>query len=485
LKILHEKPKMMDTPKNIKFIFVGIAAIGVFCSFFFPLFCNLADASMGPLKVHPTNPRYFADGDGKAIYLTGSHVWYNLQDRGNAYPPPAFDFNRYLIFLKNHNHNFIRLWTWELTSSSGKATFGKYWYPKPWPRSGPGTALDGLPKFDLSNFNQAYFDRLRKRVIAARDQGIYVSIMLFEGWGLQFDENRWAHHPFNISNNINNINGDSNGDSSGTEIHQLKIPAVTAIQEAYVRKVIDTVNDLDNVLFEICNEDGGGTMAWQEHFVKDIRNYEKSKPKQHPVGITPRWDKVTKRSALDREVFKSSADWISPINTKWRRNPPANNGGKVIISDTDHLWGIGGSRDWVWKSFTRGLNPIFMDPYDNWTLGINRATAISIRKAMGHTLYYAKRVNMTRMLPKNSLASTEYCLAHVSGPGLDEYIAYIPSGNSITMNLSNSSGMLNVEWFNTVTGTSQSGGIVQGGASRTFTAPFSKAVLILHERPTK
>ncbi len=62
--------------------------------------------------------------------------------------------------------------------------------------------------------------------------------------------------PFNSKNNINGIDGDSNGDGIGTEIDTLANPAVTRIQEHYVRKVIDTVNDLDNVLYEICNEAG-------------------------------------------------------------------------------------------------------------------------------------------------------------------------------------------------------------------------------------
>ena len=70
----------------------------------------------GPLRVHPTNPRYFTDGttnqDGslKAVYLTGSHTWANLIDRGPSDPPPGFDFDRYVDFLAKHNHNFIRLW---------------------------------------------------------------------------------------------------------------------------------------------------------------------------------------------------------------------------------------------------------------------------------------------------------------------------------------------------------------------------------------
>ena len=74
-----------------------------------------ASQAMGPLKVHPSNPRYFADRTGKAVYLTGSHTWSNLKDMGKTDPPPPFDFDAYLDFMQQHNHNFIRLWTWELT----------------------------------------------------------------------------------------------------------------------------------------------------------------------------------------------------------------------------------------------------------------------------------------------------------------------------------------------------------------------------------
>ena len=41
----------------------------------------------GPLRVHPSNPRYFADGSGKAVYLTGAHTWNNLVDMGIGDPP--------------------------------------------------------------------------------------------------------------------------------------------------------------------------------------------------------------------------------------------------------------------------------------------------------------------------------------------------------------------------------------------------------------
>src|SRR5512133_354423 len=76
---------------------------------------TLAAPASGPLRVHPANPRYFADGSGKAVFLTGSHTWASLQDMGLANPPSAFDFPAYLDLLDRHHHNFIRLWRWEFS----------------------------------------------------------------------------------------------------------------------------------------------------------------------------------------------------------------------------------------------------------------------------------------------------------------------------------------------------------------------------------
>lgn len=73
------------------------------------------EKACGPLRVHPTNPRYFTDGAGRAAYLTGSHTWGNLSDFNERWPP--FDFPAYLDFLERHHHNFTRLWHGSLTTS--------------------------------------------------------------------------------------------------------------------------------------------------------------------------------------------------------------------------------------------------------------------------------------------------------------------------------------------------------------------------------
>ena len=81
--------------------------------------------------------------------------------------------------------------------------------------------------------------------------------MLFEGWELQFTD-AWKYHPFHGPNNVNGIDADPDG--RGLLYNQLRDDPmgkkVLALQEAYLRKVVDTVNDLDNVLYEVCNEAG-------------------------------------------------------------------------------------------------------------------------------------------------------------------------------------------------------------------------------------
>ncbi len=318
-------------------------------------------AATGPLRVHPDNPRYFTDGSGRAIYLTGSHTWASLQDtlpvEGEQRP---FDYDAYLDFLEEHNHNFFRLWAWESTLWVARDSKHALITPLPFVRTGPGEALDGQPQFDVTQFNQAYFDRLRRRVETAQERGCYVAVMLFQGFSVarkspERQDTPWEGHPLNKGNNRNGINGDADGDGEGYEVHTLSNPAVTRVQEAYVRKVIDAVNDLDNVIYEISNESHGDSTQWQYHFIRFIHEYERSKPKQHPVWMSYQWDGIA-GAGRNEDLWKSPAEALSPAHDDNRRgarpyrtDPPATNAGKVILCDTDHIWGVGGDVAWVWK----------------------------------------------------------------------------------------------------------------------------------------
>ncbi len=444
-------------------------------------------AFAGPLRVSPVNPRYFTDGSGRAIYLTGAHTWPNFQDVGLTDPPVAFNWAGYLDFLEQHHLNVMKLWRWEQVKWSAETPDVVWIDPTPYLRPVGPNALDGKPKFDLTQFNPAYFDRMRQRVIEAGQRGIYVSIMLFDGWSIENKiggiHNPWTGHPFNRDNNINGINGDPNNDGEGLETHTLQIPAVVAFQEAYVRRVVDAVNDLDNVLYEISNESraGTGAEAWQEHMIQFIHQYEATKPKRHPVGMTALWP-----GGANADLFASSADWIAP-NGGMDFVVPAD-GRKVILLDSDHLCGLCIDEPWVWRSLTRGVNPMLMDPFDGAYAPTAGHYDLSdpgwelVRRNLGYALTFATRMNLVAMQPRMDLTSSFYCLANLAPVGA-EFLVYLPTGGAELVNLTGITGSLTVEWLDPRTGQITVAGTVTGGAPRSFTAPFSgDAVLYLHQQ---
>lgn len=467
-------------------ILARVLLTAVFSWWFLPACADCVAQSRpatGPLRVLKSNPRYFTDGSGKAVFLTGSHIWHNFQDNGHRLlegqdPPPAFDYDAYLDFLQRHNHNFFRLWRWEAPKWTDEhpVIMIKYCQPHPWMRTGPGLAKDGKPKFDLNRFNQEYFDRMRSRIIAARDRGIYVSVMLFEGWEMQFTD-AWTYHPFNKENNVNGIDADTDDDGQGLEYNSIQGSPmgkrVLDLQEAYLRKVIDTVNDLDNVLYEACNESGGSySIEWQHHVIRYLKEYESSKPNQHPVGMT-----VQYKDGANAVIFNSPADWVSPnpgdSHESYRDDPSGVYRGKVIVNDTDHLWGhTGGDAVWVWKSFTRGLNVLFMEEFLS-----SPTWQDSARLGMGQARRYAEKMDLAAMVPSDDLAETRYCLAKRG----KEYLVFQPgSKGEFWVNLKDAWGAFAVEWLDVNKNTTIKTAAVEGGETRVFTTPFGgPAVLYL------
>ncbi len=381
--------------------------------------CPATASARGPLRVLTGNPRYFTDGSGKAVLLVGAHNWLDLQqydDRRQA--PVRFDYGAYLDFLVRHHYNFFRLWTCSLPHG----TFLDC-RPFPWPRTGPGIASDGKPKFDLSRFDQSYFDLVRSRVVAARERGIYVSVMLFDGFGLQYHRRSTDGFPLDTGNNINGVGG------SGTSSQNLAKSQALAVQDAYVRKMIDTVNDLDNVLYEVANEAGAYSTAWQYHIIGVVKDYEASKPFRHPVGMTAQFPDGT-----DAALAASAADWISPF----ARLPPDATGHKVVINDTDHSFGpsalrsagASGQIGWVWENFATGHNLLFMDPYLLPQPGRNAPHNgrldpywDPIRDALTDVSEYAAKLDLTDMTPQGHLVSDGgSCLA-----GPHQYLVFSPA----------------------------------------------------------
>ena len=138
----------------------------------------------------------------------------------------------------------------------------------------------------------------------------------------------------------------------------------------------------------------------------------------------------------------------------------------MVILDTDHLWGIGGNPDWVWRSFTRGYSTLYMDVWD--TISKAHDQKQQVRLALGYTRRYAERMDLAKSAPETELASTGYALA---SPGR-EYLIYDPSGETFTAKIA--AAGYDFEWFDCTTGAVANSGSMQITPGRTqFTSPIS------------
>ena len=432
-----------------------------------------------PLRVDPQNPRYFMDGAGKAVYLAGSHTWSLIHKRGiddgHWDEIPTYDtFEKYLDFMESHGQNYVRLWT-------GMSYLD--YPPFPWKRTGPGTAVDGMPKFNMTDFNQSYFDMLKERITQVENRGMYASVMIFGSHNRK--KSNFTQVAWNEYNNINPELASAFSNVDGYSFFTTD-PAALEIQKKTVRKFIDELNGFDNIFWEVINEPGGTpeAVAWHNTMIDYIHSYESSKPKQHLVMMGGGWDLGTK-------MLSSNADVISPDWDSYTYGGPANYSSKIVISDTDHIppWDISKSqiediRKWVWETFTRGNNPIYMDPYKSYNPQSGDSGGYidhdfdPIRDAMGYTLNYANKfTDLAAMVPSSdtSYCSTSYCLRN---PG-QEYLVYQPNSDQFTVNLP--ANDYDYEWFNPQTGSvAGTGTITANGGNKSFTPPFSgDAVLYL------
>ena len=451
------------------------------------------------------NPHYFKDAHGVPLILNGSQTWNTFQDWGTGGAVQPLDFDAFVKFLTAHGHNFTLLWTVEMPKFCGlpvtKDSPPDFTVsPLPWQRTGPGNASDGGLKFDLTKFDPAFFDRLRARAKTLGQAGVYAGVYLFTGEFLNIYRCPSDGYPLTGANNINHVDDGYVKGGHGTAAITMKAPnAITRVQDAYVEKVIDTLNDLPNVLWIVSEEAPPDSTWWNDHQIAHIRAYEASKPRRHPIGyatLVQSWDCI---------IYDSDADWVapaavvSPASSCGTGKPPC----KVNVNDSDHsyweMWKQTAvqNRNYAWENFLTGNQVLFMDPYVTYYPRQKRNLCIAptrgictapdprwdgFRDNLGYISRYARRVSLENLTANDRLSSTGFCLAQTPAVGA-EYLIYAPAGGSFTVNLSamSSDRSLSIEWFNPATGAAVAGKTVSAGSpSQEFTPPFAgDAVLYL------
>lgn len=254
-------------------------------------------AASAQLRLHPKNARYF-EFRGKPTLLITSAEHYG------AVLNLDFDYRPYLDELAAHRLNYTRLFSGAYVEADGLGDFN---IPMntlgvkanrlvvPWRRSAvPGYAGGGM-KFDLDQWDEAYFARLTDFVREAGKRGIVVEMTLFSA---HYSDAGWGLSPLHRRNTVSPVDSVSRKKSLTLDNGNL-----LGYQEKLVRKLVRELTAFDNVLFEIQNE------PWAEDGVV----VERGVTHDDPVAAGAEgWHQVVELANPDRLAWQRRvAGWLA------------------------------------------------------------------------------------------------------------------------------------------------------------------------------
>jgi len=408
-----------------------------------------------PISLHPGNPHYFLFRGRPTVLITsGEHY--------GAVLNLDFDYVRYLDELQAHGLNLTRTWSgtyrevpgsFGITENTLAPRPGRYLCP--WARSTAPGCFDGGNKFDLTRWDDSYFERLKDFLAQASKRGVVVELNLFCPF---YNDTLWAANPLNFDNNINGI-----GRCPGNEVYTLKHVDLLAVQEAVARKIVQELKDFDNLYYEVCNEPyfGGVTLEWQHRIADLIVEVEKGFPRKHLISMN---------IANGRLKVEQPHPGVSIFNFHYCVPPDVvemNYGlGKVI---GENETGFRGSRDVTYR--TEGWDYIIAGGglYNNldysFTCQHPDGTFLdykspgggspALRRQLGILKDFIHGFDFIRMAPDNAVIQgsvpREATVRALAERGR-QYALYVNGGSRADLELDLPAGAYSVEWLDTKTG---------------------------------
>ncbi len=276
-----------------------------------------------PISLHPENSHYF-------IYKGNATVLITSAEHYGAVLNADFDYKKYLKTMHEEGMNYTRIFTGSYVEIPGSFNIEHNTlapklgsYLTPWKRVDEEGLYKGEMKFDLTQWNPVYFERLNEFISLANQLDIIVEVTFFCS---TYQDASWKRHPFNPGNNINNLRAGLDRKKSNT----LDNGNLIDFQKELVSKIVTELNSFDNVFYEIQNEpwsddpqkvmrtlrtlnpnpgEGGwfkwaekasdASLEWQKLMAQTVVETEKQLPKKHII-------------AQNYTNFKSSLEKVDP-----------------------------------------------------------------------------------------------------------------------------------------------------------------------------
>lgn len=381
------------------------------------LCCCGTAAAQHPLQLCRENPHYFQFRN-RPVLLISSGGRYGVLSR------PDRDYIPYFDSLAAYGMNVTRvfsganIWLHEEDKASQKT--GMVNILTPWARSRTPGYIGGGNKFDLDQWDDQYFARLKQMIAEAGRRGIFIELTLF---GNNYDDSVWRNSPLYPANNAQGIG--PSGPGSFRLFQTGADKRMTERQDSMVTKMVRELNGYDNLYYEICNEpnnelkDTVGMNAWVLQIAALIRQTESSLPKKHLIASNEAMVDDSAISVANFHYLRVSNmpdfDWLYHLN-------------KVISMDETlilpHQEDINDMRVEAWDFLLRGggvyNNLSYPFPHSRDSLGIARAQLRCLKT-------FLSAFRFTRMSPDKTavdLKSKEATVRVLSEKG-KQYAIYL------------------------------------------------------------
>ena len=213
-----------------------------------------------------SQPGHYLEWNGSPVLLIGDSVTQGWMEGGTN-----FDQEAYVDALASRGINLLMIWSYMGTSASIQQSDVRIAYDAPeiWPWVGSPDSGD----FDLTQLNQAYFDRLKDLVAYCETKGIVVLICIHDGWA----KGRFDGHPFNTALG----NGPLTERQQYVELsdYDHEMPETynpswgreeknQYFQERFCDRLITELDSYSNVIYEMMNE-GDWYDKWYDRTLRD------------------------------------------------------------------------------------------------------------------------------------------------------------------------------------------------------------------------
>ncbi len=155
---------------------------------------------------------------------------------------------------------------------------------QPWARSGQGTAWDGLSKYDLTKYNDWYFQRVKQFADLCDRKGTILFFNFYMQHALLETQAHYADFPWRP---VNCIQPTALPDQIpvANAFYDVAQPLRRKLHRMYIRKCLDVLGKNTNVVF-LCSEEYTGPRSFMRFWLDTILQWERDNQRVVFIGLS-------------------------------------------------------------------------------------------------------------------------------------------------------------------------------------------------------